>query len=188
MKKKHLLYIDHNDFHYQLLCGVLGSSSPSFHITRIADATQARKMFGSRRFDLVLTEFEPPGTGGEWIRELKRCVKGLPVVVLSSLTDQGKAVQSIKMGAEDFIVKNRKNLRNLRPLLVRILAKKRKKEPSAQFKVGTVNRLMKNLKNMVELINDPAKSFEMGKNYLKQIVLLESELERIKTMMKNWVS
>lgn len=188
MKKKQLLYIDHNDFHYQLLCDSLGSSSPPLHITRITDAGQAKKMLESRRFDLVLTECEPPGTNSDWIRELKKNAGGLPVVVLSSLTDQGKAVQSIKMGAEDFIIKNRKNLRNLRPLLTRILSKKRKKDEPPDFKAGTVDRLMKNLKNMVELINDPGKSFEMGKNYLKQIVLLESELERIKKMMKSWVS
>ena len=74
-------------------------------VTRLADAL-AR--LGDGGIDLVLLDLNlPDGQGLETFHKLHHAVPALPVVVLTGNMDQELAVETVKKGAQDYLVKGR---------------------------------------------------------------------------------
>lgn len=62
---------------------------------------------GEERFDVVLLGSGVPDCpSGETVRCFRRAVDDLPVVVLTSVTDDGAGVNAVRQGAEDLLIKD----------------------------------------------------------------------------------
>lgn len=70
------------------------------------DGRQALDAFGRERPATVLLDLKMPGmSGAETLRELKKIDAGVPVIIVTAHGDIPTAVESIKLGAYDFILK-----------------------------------------------------------------------------------
>jgi two-component sensor histidine kinase/CheY-like chemotaxis protein len=86
------------------------NSASIYTIAEFESATQALIYCQEKAPDLILVDFElPDATVINFLEELKRqsCMTCVPVVVLSALGDETIAVQVMKSGAQDYLVKNR---------------------------------------------------------------------------------
>lgn len=94
------------------------------HIQRLAEAT-AR--VAEQTFDIVLLDLTLPDSDGlATYSELQAAAPGLPIVVLSHRADESIAVQAVRTGAEDYLVKGQSEgllLRAIRYALGRMEAK-----------------------------------------------------------------
>ncbi|MDH3352493.1 MAG: response regulator, partial [Gammaproteobacteria bacterium] len=71
-----------------------------------ADVTSAKKLLGSTRFDLCLTDMRlPDGDGLELVEWMQTNAPTVPVAVITAHGNVETAVQALKLGAFDFISK-----------------------------------------------------------------------------------
>lgn len=71
-----------------------------------ADAAQAQAFVLQHRFDLVILDIALPGkTGLEWLRELRAQQFDGEVVLITAYADLDTAIEALRAGANDFILK-----------------------------------------------------------------------------------
>jgi DNA-binding NtrC family response regulator len=76
-------------------------------LTRSApDAEAGIQLLGKERFDIVLTDFKLPGMSGlEFLQAVKRVNATIPVIIMTAFGTVESAVEAMKAGASDFILK-----------------------------------------------------------------------------------
>ncbi|NKE73399.1 diguanylate cyclase domain-containing protein [Candidatus Manganitrophus noduliformans] len=73
------------------------------HVDRIVDALEA---LGKEAFHVVLLDLSLPDAQGlETLKRIRSEARGLPIVVLSYRQDEDLALQAIRMGAQDYLIK-----------------------------------------------------------------------------------
>ena len=71
-----------------------------------ADAEAGLKLLGQEEIDLVVTDFRLPGMNGlEFLQAIKRMNASLPVVMMTAYGSVESAVEAMKMGASDYVLK-----------------------------------------------------------------------------------
>ncbi len=71
-----------------------------------ADAESALKLFGQHRIDVVITDLKLPGMNGlEFLQAVKRADARMPVVLMTAFGTVETAVQAMKAGASDYLIK-----------------------------------------------------------------------------------
>ena len=71
-----------------------------------ADAEKGLDLLGREQIDLVLTDLKLPGLGGlEFLQAAKRLNGALPVVVMTAYGSVETAVEAMKAGASDYVLK-----------------------------------------------------------------------------------
>lgn len=71
-----------------------------------ADAESGLKLLNREEIDLVLTDFRLPGMNGlEFLQAIKQVNANLPVVVMTAYGTVGSAVDAMKAGASDYVLK-----------------------------------------------------------------------------------
>jgi len=70
------------------------------------DAEAGLKMLNTEKFDLVVTDFKLPGMNGiEFLQAIKRVNQSLPVVIMTAYGSVESAVEAMKLGAGDYVLK-----------------------------------------------------------------------------------
>jgi DNA-binding NtrC family response regulator len=83
-----------------------------YEVEVLADSTRAFETIAAGRFDLVLLDMDMPVVNGtEVLRHLRREHPGVAVVVITGVGDVELAVESMKLGAFDYLCKPVKNER-----------------------------------------------------------------------------
>ncbi|MFW6147560.1 MAG: sigma-54-dependent transcriptional regulator [Thermodesulfobacteriota bacterium] len=76
------------------------------HISKAFDGVSACEMAEKDRYDLVIAELDLPHINGmDLLRRIKGSNQSLPVILISSHAMVPQAVEAIKLGAHDFLVK-----------------------------------------------------------------------------------
>ena len=69
---------------------------------------EARQSICSRRYDVLLVDLNVPDSSGiETFLEVHRSAPEVPIIVLSGLHDETLAVEAVRKGAQDYLVKGR---------------------------------------------------------------------------------
>lgn len=77
-----------------------------FTATAAEDGRSAVEIFGKSQFDAVLLDLKMPGMDGiETLKELRKHDPDIPVIMVTAYGDIATAVESIKLGAYDFVEK-----------------------------------------------------------------------------------
>ena len=77
----------------------------NYEVYRIQDFSQVMAEFAAVQPQLVLMDITLPFMGGyHWCREIRR-VSAVPIIFISSASDNMKIVMAMDMGADDFIAK-----------------------------------------------------------------------------------
>jgi signal transduction histidine kinase len=102
----HVLLVEDNPRHAGLIRDELEIELPQVEVVVAQGVSEARQALGERRFDLVILDFRlPDGDGLEVLRELKADARREPVVFVTTSSSTAIAVEAMKIGAEDYIVK-----------------------------------------------------------------------------------
>lgn len=80
--------------------------SIGYHIYTAGNVQSAVKLLGTLSFDLVISDLKMPGENGiELVRHVTENCKGVGVLVITGFPTIQGAIESIKIGAEEYLVK-----------------------------------------------------------------------------------
>ena len=81
-------------------------SGENFLPHAVPDAETALALLRTQHFDLIVTDFKLPGMNGlEFLQAVKRFDAALPVVVMTAYGTVESAVDAMKAGASDYVLK-----------------------------------------------------------------------------------
>jgi DNA-binding response OmpR family regulator len=102
--KKRILIIEDNPMVVKSLEFKL--SRDGYEIIVATDGRQAMEIIESEEFDLVITDLMLPFiTGTQLIEHIKQVTPNVPVLVLSTATQEDIIMDAFNMGVDDFITK-----------------------------------------------------------------------------------
>src|ERR1700691_4681471 len=77
-----------------------------FHARTAGDAETGLQLLGKKPFDVIVTDFKLPGMSGlEFLQAVKRVNADLPVVIMTAYGTVETAVDAMKAGASDYVLK-----------------------------------------------------------------------------------
>lgn len=98
-----ILVVDDDAVIRDTLCEVLASDH---HCQQASTVEEALRELRTQSFDVVLTDISMPGlTGRELLRRVLSLYPGMPVIIVSGLSDQDQAQSLISAGAFDYLLK-----------------------------------------------------------------------------------
>jgi signal transduction histidine kinase len=102
-----ILLIEDNPDHILLTKRILQKVNQDYHLDSESEARVGLRMIIEDNYDLVLCDYHLPGLSAlEILREIRKRGKDLPFVVITALGNEKAAVDLMKEGAYDYIVKD----------------------------------------------------------------------------------
>lgn len=112
MKKNeiHILIIDDNDNDVSLCSNYLEKGDINIAISHVRRAEEAVDKLNTHKYDICLVDVHLPGMGGiDFIRHILDHGDNLPTIVLTDKGDEKTAVNALKLGAYDYLLKKELN-------------------------------------------------------------------------------
>ena len=134
-----------------------GLGTQGYSIAEVENAGQAQAHLKSDKADLVVLDLGLPDRNGlELLKELRQAGIDVPVVVLSSRTDEAGIVQALELGADDYVTKPFSMNELIARIKVALRHRLQEQGEKPIFKVGDlqvdlVRRLVKLGENEVKL-------------------------------------
>jgi diguanylate cyclase (GGDEF)-like protein len=102
-----VLLIEDNDVDAQLTQDLFSEwSKEEFQIARATTLAEGLSLLSRERFDAMLLDLSLPDAFGlPTVREVHAASPTIPIVVLSGVSDQSLALQAVRQGAQDYLVK-----------------------------------------------------------------------------------
>ena len=102
-----VLLIEDNDVDAQLTQDLLSEwSTEEFQVARATTLAEGLSLLSRERFDAMLLDLSLPDAFGlPTVREVHAASPTIPVVVLSGVSDPSLALQAVRQGAQDYLVK-----------------------------------------------------------------------------------
>lgn len=131
---KNILVVDDNEHWLRTIDAILGSE---YNLTLLDDYRKAIRLLKSNKFDLIILDKRLPGISGlDLLKEIRRMNSDLRAIMLTGYGDIDSAVESMKIGALDYIEKGTEDLSaELRARVAEALGRE------AYYKVGSDVRL-----------------------------------------------
>ncbi len=77
-----------------------------YHVETVSSGSEALEMFGQKKFEVVITDHEMPGMSGlEVMAKMKSIAPHIPVIIITGYGTVANAVEAMKSGASDYILK-----------------------------------------------------------------------------------
>ena len=103
-----VLLVEDNPDHAEMIRTMLRVARPPWVVEHAGSLAAASERLAAGGFDVVLLDLGLPDSGGvETATAVTSAFPSLPVVVLSALGDDQTAVEAVRRGAQDFLVKGR---------------------------------------------------------------------------------
>lgn len=103
-----IIVIDDEPGMCRLLQTILGEEG--YKVSTFHKPTEALKTFKQEHFDLVITDICMPKISGiDILKEVKTILPAIPVILITAYSTVESAVEAMKMGASDYVVKPFKN-------------------------------------------------------------------------------
>ncbi|MBI5474532.1 MAG: response regulator [Ignavibacteriae bacterium] len=103
-EKRKILVVDDEDALRTVLSAELNSEG--YDVGTAADGSEALAELQKDKFDLVLLDIKMPNMNGfEVLKVIKEKHQGTKVIMLTGFADLKNAIESKKLGAEDFVSK-----------------------------------------------------------------------------------
>jgi two-component system KDP operon response regulator KdpE len=81
-------------------------ASHGYHVLEAEDGASARAVLRQNAIDVMVLDLGLPGLDGlEIIKQMREAGSALPIIVLSSRTDEAGKVRALDMGADDYVTK-----------------------------------------------------------------------------------
>lgn len=157
---KRILLIEDEADHAELIQRALRDAGDEFKVTCVRNLDTAREMLEQFVPDLALVDFRlPDGRGDEFVAT---AAGRFPVVLLTAFGSERSAVEAIKVGALDYVVKSPEMFGNVRHLLQRSLREWEniRERKRAESRLEVINNLLstmgpdfvQNAQRLIELL------------------------------------
>jgi DNA-binding NarL/FixJ family response regulator len=116
------------------------TKSVPFIVQTAGTIREAYGILNNKHFDVLLIDLETPGSGGiTTLQQLQAIVPETPVLVISSLYDESESLETVRAGAQDYLVKSRLNAAALERILTHCIERQRaKSRTQMQYLVSRV--------------------------------------------------
>lgn len=123
---KRVLILEENTDHLELLTALLEEHFSPIDIHTVETIEDCLEFLEQTAYDLIMTGYFISNSKiSERLHEIIELSQGSPIIVISGSGDEHIAAEMIKLGASDYIVKNRKSLEKLPPLISKYFKKDR---------------------------------------------------------------
>lgn len=164
-----ILLVEDIPDHAHLMEIKLKSFNTNFTINTVTNGPECLRMVNQSHFDLVVLDYMLPGMNGlEILKNIKGHYPEMPVIIVTGQGDEQLAVQALKHGATDYIIKER-GYEKFLPQVVKQFIEKRQLE---KMLVTTELRYQ----NLFELANDAIFIEEIGNGELLDTNLKATQL------------
>lgn len=107
MKSLKLVIIEDEEAHFQLIRRAIVKDLPEADIYHFQDAGEFLESLHQILPDLILVDYRMPGMNGiEFLNHMSRARNEAPIIMITGQGDERIAVQAMKAGASDYIVKS----------------------------------------------------------------------------------
>ncbi|MDE2485686.1 MAG: response regulator, partial [candidate division NC10 bacterium] len=109
-----VLYAEHDPVDLDLTLRHLATHAPHLQVETVGTGASTLQRLEAGKYDLVLLDYRMPGLNGlEVLQEMREQRIRVPVVMVTGHGDEATAVQALKLGALDYIVKREGYLQQL---------------------------------------------------------------------------
>jgi len=123
-----VLYVDDYQLDRELVRDALGIEPGEFQVTETASRADFESALANGEFDLVLSDFNILGFEGLQVLEAVHAKDpNLPVVIVTGTGSEQTAVEAMKGGAADYVIKKPEHIRRL-PLAIHAVLEKKRQE------------------------------------------------------------
>ena len=99
-----------------------------FVVTHVERLSAALKQLRLQHFDAILLDLNLPDSDGfETFTQLHNAARNIPIVLLTNRVDEALALQALKIGAQDYLLKERM-LGNVLPRIIRYAIERKQAE------------------------------------------------------------
>jgi diguanylate cyclase (GGDEF)-like protein len=103
-----ILLVEDGDDHAALLQGMLEQAGTPVVWKRVADLASARRLLAEDPPDCLLLDLHLPDSSGlDSLEEVRTAAPFVPVVVVTALADEAIALEALRRGAQDYVLKGR---------------------------------------------------------------------------------
>ncbi|MGR3303336.1 MAG: PAS domain S-box protein, partial [Candidatus Scalindua sp.] len=120
-KKINILLVENEESHAHLICRSFESIAEQVSVTVACNLNEARNSISKTTPDLMIADFLLPDGKGIELIQANREESLYPVIILTSHGDEKIAVEAMKAGAFDYIVKSEVTLDNMPRICERVL-------------------------------------------------------------------
>lgn len=108
LRELRALIVEDNPDDAELLLRALRKASVNVEHERVQTASEMREALSRREWDIVLSDYHMPRfSASEALRVLQDSGVGIPFIIISGTIGEDVAVEALKVGASDFLVKGR---------------------------------------------------------------------------------
>lgn len=102
-----VLLLEDNQGDFILIREMLSQADTgNFELQRVSRLSEGIQRLGGNDFDLALVDLGLPDSQGlNTFEQVYSCATDLPIIVLSSLVDESVAVEAVRAGAQDYLIK-----------------------------------------------------------------------------------
>src|SRR3989442_2461066 len=156
-KRARILIVDDERSIRELLEIVL--KKDGFNVTSVRSAVEALTILKSSDFDLIISDIKMPDmTGIDLLRQLRETTFNGQFILLTAFASAETAIQALKMGAYDYILKTENFMEELKLVVYNALENRRLREENTYLK-----REFKKVHGMGNLIGKSKKMQELFK-------------------------
>ncbi len=101
-----ILIIEDEDAHAELVCRSFEKLADRFSLTTVDNLEKAKVFLTTSTPDLVISDMLLPDGKGVDLLGQNDGIPRFPMIIMTSYGDEEKAVQTIKLGALDYVVKS----------------------------------------------------------------------------------
>lgn len=121
-----LVIVDDETGHFELMKRATLREFPSAAIHHFTDASSCLRGIGDIHPDVIIADYRLPGmTGLELLQALRNRKEAVPVVLVTGHGDEQIAVQAIKQGAQDYLVKSPDSFLLIPGIVAKIVSERR---------------------------------------------------------------
>ncbi|MFH0736368.1 MAG: PAS domain S-box protein [bacterium] len=159
MNNKIILIVEDDDAHFDLIQRNLESESSLYKIVRAKSISEAKYFILNNKYIIILTDWRLPDGEGIELFNIGQYSKKQPLVLMTSYGNENLAVEAIKLGALDYIVKSPETFNNLHFILQRAI-----REWELYVEKENIQAELQKSEEMLRAIYDNAKDIIFIKN------------------------
>jgi PAS domain S-box-containing protein/putative nucleotidyltransferase with HDIG domain len=150
-----ILIVEDNEEHANLFGMYLErAQTHKFTVTKTGRLTSAIKELSNNHYDLILLDLTLPESQGlDTFYELNQHADNTPIVVLSGMDDELTAVQAVRGGAQDYLVKGHAD-QQLIIRSIRYALERKKGEESLRDSEERFRSLIENSSDLIALVDE----------------------------------
>lgn len=150
MIKKTLLLVEDEESHVELIKRSFENGNNNFEILNARNLAEAKNLLFQVNPDIILCDWRLPDGDGIELLKFRNNISKLPFVMMTSYGNEKFAVEAIKLGALEYVVKSTETLNNMEYILNRSL----REWELIQINNNMHSELKKNEELLAKIFND----------------------------------